>query len=689
MEPSDYQQIRKLFDDYLQMYSSRDDRLTGHFSDDFSGFTGGGSHLVQSREEWVAITRQDFSQVPDPLRIELKDLAIQSLADTVAVATGFFHIHLPIRDHVLSKETARLVLIFHLEPGGWKISHSSISIPYHLVREGEVYPLKGLEERNQFLEAQITERTNQLSQANAELQRTNEKLEREIAGHMQTEEALRTSEDRFRQLAELFPETIFEADVNGRLTYANEHGAQKYGFTPEQFEQGIHLGRYLAPEDRDRVLARTRERMNGLIGGFMEFRALREDGTTFDALAYSAPIRQQGHTVGIRGFILDVSERRQAEREKAKLEAQLQHAQKMDSLGSLAGGVAHDMNNVLAAILGLATANQPLQVEGSQAFRAFELIAKAASRGGKMVQTLLNFARQSPTERREVNLNDLLHDQANFLERTTLSKIRIEVDTQPDLHTLIGDPNALTHAVMNLFLNAAEAMPEGGVLAIRTRNLGTDAIEVLVEDSGTGMAKDVLAKAMDPFFTTKAHGKGNGLGLAMVYRTVKAHGGDLELDSEPGRGTRARMVFRSALPADSLPPDPKPPAGQDPRGLKVLLVDDDDLVQMSMQAILGQMGHHVTPTCSGEAALAELGTVQPDLVILDLNMPGIGGAETLRRLRRIHPGLPVLLATGRADQVALDLVAAFPGVTLMSKPFSLQELQAQFRELRQGAGQSS
>ena len=138
MNPKDYQLIRQLFDDYLRMYSSRDDRLTTHFSEEFSGFTGGGDFLVKNREEWVAITRQDFAQIKDPIRIELKDLAIQSLADTIAVATGFFTIHLPIKDHILSKETARLVLIFRLESTGWKISHSSISIPNHLVREGEI-----------------------------------------------------------------------------------------------------------------------------------------------------------------------------------------------------------------------------------------------------------------------------------------------------------------------------------------------------------------------------------------------------------------------------------------------------------------------------------------------------------------------------------------------------------------------
>jgi len=502
MNTTDYQQIRGLFDAYIRMYSSRDDQLTQQFSEDFSGFTGGGQALVKSRAEWVAITRQDFSQVSDPLRIEFQDLAIQSLADTVAVATGFFHIHLPMRDHILSRETARLVLIFHLEPVGWKISHSSISIPYPLVREGEVYPLTELEERNQFLEKEITERTLELSLANRDLQRANENLEQEIAGHMRTEEALRSSEERFRQLAEIFPETIFEADIHGRVTYANEHGAEKFGCPTARLEQGLSLDECVVPADRSRVLERTRERLAGCTGGFLEYQALRQDGTTFDAMAYSAPIRQEGRVVGIRGFILDVSEHRRAEAEKAKLVAQLQHAQKMESLGCLAGGVAHDMNNVLAAILGMASANQPLQPEGTPAHRAFDIISRAAIRGGKMVQSLLTFARQSPTERRVVNLNDLIHDQVSFLERTTLSRVRIEVDPQPDLRFLLGDPNALAHAVMNLILNAVEAMPEGGVLSIRTRNLEADAIEIVVADSGTGMARDVLARAMDPFFTT-------------------------------------------------------------------------------------------------------------------------------------------------------------------------------------------
>jgi len=169
MDPNDDQIIRQLLDDYLRMYSSRDDRLTESFSEDFSGFTGGGDFLVKDRQAWIAITRQDFAQVKDPIRIELKDVAIQSLADTIAVATSFFTIHLPMKDHVLSRETARLVLIFRKEATDWKIAHSSISIPYYLVREGEVYPLKELVDRNRNLESVVAERTAELHSQNVKL----------------------------------------------------------------------------------------------------------------------------------------------------------------------------------------------------------------------------------------------------------------------------------------------------------------------------------------------------------------------------------------------------------------------------------------------------------------------------------------------------------------------------------------
>jgi len=362
--------------------------------------------------------------------------------------------------------------------------------------------------------------------------------------------------------------------------------------------------------------------------------------------------------------------------QRGRLEQQLLRAEKLESLGSLAGGVAHDMNNVLGAILGLAGAHLETEPADSPVRRSLETIATAAQRGGKMVQSLLSFARQSPMEALRLDLNAILLEDSRLLERTTLAQVRLELDLAPDLRPIRGDASSLAHAFMNLCVNAVDAMPVNGTLTLRTRNAEPGWIEASVEDTGCGMSEAVLAKAMDPFFTTKAQGKGTGLGLAMVFSTVKAHQGQLDIQSAPGRGTRVRLrfpVFEPTLSGDPGPAGPDP--GPRP-ALNVLLVDDDELVQASSSAMLEALGHTVQSAWSGEEALALLAAgARPDLVILDLNMPGLGGSGTLPRLRALCPELPVLLATGRADQAALDLAAVHPGVSLLPKPFSMDDLQ--------------
>ena len=387
----------------------------------------------------------------------------------------------------------------------------------------------------------------------------------------------------------------------------------------------------------------------------------------------------KGDPVGVIAMVRDITERTRAEAERTRLMAQLQQTQKMESLGSLAGGIAHDMNNVLGAILALASANLELQPAGSPGRRAFETIASAAVRGGKMVKGLLDFARQNPAEERELDLNGILRDEVHLLERTTLAKVRLELDLSPGLRAIRGDPGALTNAIMNLCVNAVDAMPDHGNLLLRTRNLEDGRIEVLVRDTGRGMSQEVLARAMDPFFTTKDTGKGTGLGLALVYSTIKAHHGQMEIESEAGRGTRVWLRFPAA-PAPGPPGEPAAggPAGSPRRGLSVLLVDDDELVRSGTRGLLEVLGHAVRTTTCGEEGLAELaGGWRPDAVILDLNMPGLGGAGTLPRLRALLPAVPVLLATGRVDQATLDLVKAHPGVALLAKPYSMAELRAQ------------
>ena len=365
-------------------------------------------------------------------------------------------------------------------------------------------------------------------------------------------------------------------------------------------------------------------------------------------------------------------------------QAQLLQSQRMESLGALAGGVAHDMNNVLGAILVTASAHIESQPEGSPAYRAFETISKAAARGGTMVKSLLNLARRNPAEQHELDMNAILLEEVHLLERTTLARVHLDLDLAKDLPWIRGDSSALTHAFMNLCVNAVDAMPENGTLSIRTRTVDPDWVEVALEDTGSGMAKEVLEKATEPFFTTKGVGKGTGLGLSMVYSTVKAHRGQLDIQSEPGQGTRVQMRFPVCLDGPPAAPVQRAePQACAHRGFQVLLVDDDELIQDSMQTSLEILGHQVSIAPSGEEALAMLESgFQPDVVILDMNMPGIGGAGTLPRLRALRPDLPVLLATGRADQAALNLVAAHPKVTLMSKPFSMRELQQNLQNVQ-------
>ena len=247
---------------------------------------------------------------------------------------------------------------------------------------------------------------------------------------------------------------------------------------------------------------------------------------------------------------------------------------------------------------------------------------------------------------------------------------------------MLGDAGEWSNAIMNLCVNAVDAMAGCGTLTLRSRNEGAW-VAITVADTGCGMPREVLDKALDPFFTTKPIGKGTGLGLAMVYATVKAHQGRMELDSAPGEGTRVRLL----IPAARVDPGAEPPAdlavAGAGTGLAVLLVDDDDLVLQATRMVLEVLGHAVTPAGSGEEALALLEQgLHPDVVVLDLNMPGLGGQGTLPRLRALRPDLPVFLATGRPDATALALVAAHDQVQLLSKPFALPELQQHLGGIR-------
>jgi len=504
-------------------------------------------------------------------------------------------------------------------------------------------------------------------------------LEREIVERKRAEAALEESVRHYRDLFDQANEGLVIMTSDGRLSEVNRAFAEMHGYSLEEMN-GINIqsldviGEHVM-EDRADIGRRV---LNGEVVRF-EVAHYHKDGHVFPLSVTTSLIYLNG-TAYFLAFHQDLTERIQAEENHRKLQAQFQQSQKMESLGTLAGGVAHDMNNVLGAILGLASAHIGTQPQGSPLHQALDTICRAAERGGKMVQSLLSFARQKPAESQELDLNAILREQITLLERTTLARVRLEIDLEAKLWHILGDASALVHAFMNLCVNAVDAMPENGTLTLHTRNVDNDWIEVVVEDNGSGMSKEVLEKAMEPFYTTKETGKGTGLGLSMVFSTVKAHRGQIAIDSEPGMGTRVMMRFpacKQDTPAQAAAPAVTETSLAPHGTMKVLLIDDDDLIQSSIQAILEVLGHTAVVTAqSGEEALAMLeGGLETDLLILDMNMPGLGGIGTLPLIRRLRPAVPVLLSTGRADQSALALASAYPGVTLLSKPFGLRELQ--------------
>jgi len=451
------------------------------------------------------------------------------------------------------------------------------------------------------------------------------------------------------------------------------------GYTREEL-MGMAWTEVTHPDDLPGELEAFERVLRGDLEGYTrEKRFIRKDGSILHAEIARRCIRgADGRVESLVGVVLDVSERKRNEEEQRLLSEKLQQAQKLDSLGSLAGGVAHDMNNVLGAILGLATAHLEIEEPGKPAHRAFETIVKAATRGRDLVARLLGFARRTLTRETTVDVNALVRDTAVILERTTLGRVRVDLLLAPEAPAVLGDAGALATALMNVCVNGVEAMPAGGTLTLRTGAGPRGWSEIHVEDTGTGMPKEVLERALDPFFTTKEVGKGTGLGLSLVYTTVKAHRGRVDLHSEPGRGTRVILAFPPHAPE---PPVPEPVPAERPESpgsgpKRVLLVDDDPLVRESSGALLAMLGHRVTAAADGAEALALLeGGLEADAVILDMNMPGLDGAATLPRIRALRPGLPVLLATGRVDQTALDLVEAHPGASLMSKPYTAGELR--------------
>ena len=391
----------------------------------------------------------------------------------------------------------------------------------------------------------------------------------------------------------------------------------------------------------------------------------KKDGSTYPVALNLEPILN-GRELSFLAVVQDITQRR-------RLEAELRQAQKLEALGVLVAGVAHNFNNVLAAIMGTASMRE-MEATEAKDLEAYRIICEACRRGRDVVKSMVHFSQPSLSAAAPLELRALITEVLALLGSTTLNRIRIRERFATEPLWILGNTGDLNHALMNICINALAAMPAGGTLTIQTALVDLTWAEISLEDDGEGMTPEVLSHALDPFFTTKESGKGTGLGLSTTYGVVKAHGGTLDISSTPGQGTTVKLRFpRISLPAAaSVHAKPTPSLGP----LKVLLVDDDEDVRILMARMFEKAGHQVKGVANGKGALESLAAGPlPDLVILDQNMPGLTGVQLLERVRATHPDLPIIISSGQLD---LDKWPCFkqPNVGIISKPFDMAELQA-------------
>jgi signal transduction histidine kinase/CheY-like chemotaxis protein len=359
--------------------------------------------------------------------------------------------------------------------------------------------------------------------------------------------------------------------------------------------------------------------------------------------------------------------------ERAKAEEQLRQAQKMQALGQLTGGIAHDFNNLLTVIQGSADMLMRPNLPEDRRHRYADAIVQAGSRAAALTGQLLAFARRQPLQPEVIDVNAMVRGMIELLDRALGERVAVETDLSACACTVEADRAQLVSAVLNIAVNGRDAMPDGGTLHIGTAIADTDGgpmVAVCVSDSGTGMDAETIERAMEPFFTTKDAGKGTGLGLSQVYGFATQSGGDLHIESTPGQGTRVTILLPCSQREPAVSTDTITPSG-DGRTGAILLVEDNEEVGEFAEALLREMGHHVTRARSGAEALDIADARAFDVVLTDVVMPEMSGLELAEALTRRYPNLPIVLTTGYSGEIARSGAGGRP---VLLKPYRLETL---------------
>ncbi|HEY2396802.1 MAG TPA: response regulator [Rudaea sp.] len=543
----------------------------------------------------------------------------------------------------------------------------------------------------------------------AELRASEETLEAKVAkrtSELEVEsEERRKIEGRFKLLVDgLLDYAIYMLDPDGIITNWNTGAERIKGYTASEVV-GSHYRRFFTDADRAAQMPEKAMEIAARVGKFeAEGQRVRKDGTMFWASVLLDAIHdEQGQLIGYAKITRDVTERRQAALALQKTQEQLAQAQKMEGIGHLTGGVAHDFNNLLAIIMGnIETLQRSLDnpnADRERLKRSADSAMRGVQRAVALTQRLLAFSRQQPLDPKVVSLGRLVTGMADLLRRTLGEQVVIETVLAGGLWNVHVDPNQLEIAILNLAINARDAMPDGGSLNIETANAYLDEAyahqqaEVLagqytvisVSDTGCGMPRDVLARVFEPFFTTKDAGHGTGLGLSQVYGFVKQSGGHVKIYSEVGEGTTVKIYLprwhASDLPQDSAEPHVTALGGD--ASEIILVVEDEPEVRAHTVDMLRELGYRVFEADNGKTALQLLGQhSQIRLLFTDVGLPGgMNGRQLADEARRRHPDLKVLFTTGYARNAIVHHGRLDPGVQLLTKPFTYAALASKVRDM--------
>jgi PAS domain S-box-containing protein len=510
------------------------------------------------------------------------------------------------------------------------------------------------------------------------------KVTRDLSERREAAEAMRRREQEFQRLVEgVVDYAIYMLDPDGHISTWNAGAERAKGYGRDEII-GQHFSKFFTPEDQAAGLPQRALDVAAREGRYeQEGWRIRKDGERFWANAVIDAVRDRsGELIGFAKVTRDVTERREAQQALEQAQLALFQVQKMDALGQLTGGVAHDFNNLLMAILGSLELAYKRLPDDPKLRSLIDNAIQGAERGASLTQRMLAFARRQDLQVAPVDVAQVMEGMRGLFERTLGARFTIETQFSTALPLARTDAGQLEMALLNLVVNARDAMADGGVIRIsahpcevaKTHEGMAEGRYVClsIADNGIGMDAETLARATEPFFTTKGIGKGTGLGLPMIHGLAKQSGGDMRMRSEPGQGTTVELWLPVADASEILDVQPEAAETVDhPRDLHVLAIDDDPLVLVNTVAMLADLGHHPVAATSAEEGLVLLKSdLEFDLVISDQAMPGMTGVELARRAAKLRPDLPFLLATGYAELAPGD-GAELPK---LSKPFTQAQL---------------